>query len=60
MTAQLYESLMMYNKANRVKFKNLFDLDKFSFKERSEYKSILIVITVGNGKDIISSHIPSE
>ena len=58
MTMQLYESLMIYNKANRVKFKNLLDLGKFSFEGRSEYKSILLVITVGNGKDIISSHIP--
>ena len=60
MTAQLYESLMIYNKANRVKFKNLLDLGKFSSAGRNVYKSILIVITVGNGKDIISSHIPSE
>ena len=60
MTPQLYESLMTYNKANRVKFKSLLDLGKFSFEGRSEYKSILLVITVGNGKDIISSHIPSQ
>ena len=51
---------MTYNKANRVKFKNLLDLGKFSFEGRSEYKSILLIVTVGNGKDILSSHIPKQ
>ena len=57
---KLYECLMTYNKANRVKFKNLLDLGKFSFEGRSEYKSILLVVTVGNGKDVLSSHIPKQ
>lgn len=57
---KMYESLMAYNKANRVKFKNLLDLGRFSFEGRSEYNSILLVVTVGNGEDVLSSHIPKE
>ena len=60
MNLKLYESLMAYNKANRVKFKNLLDLGRFSFEGRSEYNSILLVVTVGNGEDVLSSHIPKE
>ena len=60
MNSKLYECLMAYNKANRVKFKNLLDLGKFSFEGRSEYNSIQLVVTVGDGKDVLSSHIPKE
>ena len=51
---------MVHNKADRVKYKNLLALGNFSFEGRSDYSTRLIVVTVGNGSDIISSHIPKE
>ena len=60
MNLKIHGCLMAYNKANRVKFKYLLDPSQFSFEGRSEYNSILLVVTVGNGKDVLSSHIPEE
>ena len=60
MSKQLYNSLMTYNKANRVKFKTMMETGCFYFEGRNDYSTKLIVISVGNGSDIKSSHVPEQ
>ena len=52
MSKQLYNSLMTYNKSNRVKFKSIMESGCFYFEGRNDYSIKLIVISVGNGRDI--------
>ena len=52
MSKQLYNSLMTYNKSNRVKFKSIMESGCFYFVGRNDYSIKLIVISVGNGSDI--------
>ena len=60
MSKQLYNSLMTYNKANRVKFKTMMESGCFYFEGKNDYCTKLIVISVGNGGDIKSSHVPEQ
>ena len=58
MTKGLYLSLMHYYNTHRKEFRNIMDTGCFYFEGMNDYETKLIVISVGNGSDIISSHIP--
>ena len=59
MTKGLYASLMHYNNTHRKDFKNIMDIGCFYFEGRNDYETKLIVISVGNDSDIVSSHVPN-
>lgn len=58
MTQYIYNALMSYSKSNRLEFKSLISMGNFYFEGRKDYKTRLLVLTVGNGGDVISSHVP--
>jgi hypothetical protein len=60
MTSNIYEGLMSYSRTHRIKFLSLLAMGNLSFEGRSNYKARLLVVTVGNGSNIISSHIPQQ
>ena len=51
---------MSYSKSNRLEFKSLISMGNFYFEGRIDYKTRLLVLTVGNGGDVISSHVPKQ
>ena len=60
MTKGIYDSMMSYSKSNRLEFKNLLSMGNFKFEGRNDYKTRLLVLTVGYGGDVISSHVPKH
>ena len=60
MTQDIYNALMSYSKSNRLEFKSLISMGNFYFEGRNDYKTRLLVLTVGNGGDVISSHVPKQ
>ena len=60
MTSNIYEGLLGYSRTCKLKFRSLLATGNFGFEGRSNYKTRLLVVTVGNGNNIISSHIPQQ
>ena len=58
MNLETYEALMNHSKRNRIVFKNLLASGNFHFEGKNTYFTKMIVITVGNNRDIHDSHIP--
>ena len=58
MNLETYETLMNHSKRDRIVFKNLLASGNFHFEGKNTYSTKMIVITVGNDRDINDSHIP--
>ena len=58
MSVACHEALIKHCKCSRIVYMNLFALDDFNFVVKSCYCTHLIVIAVGNGRNIQDSHIP--
>ena len=60
MTQLIYDNLVIYARNNRLEYKNLLAMGDFCFEGRSNYYKTMIIVTVGNGTDIKSSHVPEK
>ena len=58
MNVACHEALIKHCKCDRIVYMNLFALGDFNFVVKSCYCTQLIVIAVGNGRNIQDSHIP--